>query len=61
MITVHWTHAVILVAMLAAITHAYIDGKHCGDYGMPLMGCLSLLAAVVLGLALLLAKSWGWV
>lgn len=61
MITLHWVHAVILIALFAAIVNFKIDADGCGAYGMPAMGCFGLLAAIILSLCLLLAKSWGWV
>lgn len=61
MITIHWVHAVILIALFAAIVHFIFDADGCGDYGIPSFGCLGLVAAIIGSLCLLLAKAWGWV
>ena len=61
MITIHWVHAVIVIALVASIAYFIIDDANCGDYGFSGCGCLALLAAIIGSLCLLLAKAWGWV
>jgi hypothetical protein len=60
-ISLHWTTIAAIVGLIIAFAYLVKESNECGDYGMPMGGCLLVMLAIIAALAMMLGRAWGLV